>query len=159
MSYPATFAEVVLHFMKLSFTLLPLCFILLARTCGKEIQLSNPELKKLLGRWEWIETSGGFAGKIITPVKAGYTDEIEFNKEGIFQEFKNGKLQDKKRFSITKEKSNLIGDSAYIIAFDSMDSSFVRAIQKQSVSFKGSDTLLLNEECFDCFSSLWIRKK
>ncbi|HLG35787.1 MAG TPA: hypothetical protein VI757_12970 [Bacteroidia bacterium] len=140
-------------------TLVSLSFILLAQTCSKEITLPDSELKKIFGKWEWIETSGGFAGKIMTPAKTGTTDEIEFSTQGIFQEFKNGKLQDKKRFSITKDKSILKGDSAYIISFSSIDSSFRRAIQKQSVSFTGSDTLLLNEECFDCFSSIWVRKK
>jgi len=145
--------------MKFQFALLPLSLILLAQTCGKEITLPDPELKKIFGRWEWIETSGGFAGKIITPSKAGYTDEIEFNKEGIFQEFRNGTLQDKKRFSITTDKSILKEDSAYIISFSPIDSLFRRTMKKHSVSFSGSDTLHLNEECFDCFSTVWSRKK
>jgi hypothetical protein len=145
--------------MKLQLALLSLSFFLLAQKCSNEITLPNPELKKIFGKWEWIQTSGGFAGKIITPAKAGYSEEIEFTKEGLFMEYKNGKLQDKKKFSITVGKSILQKDSAYIISFSTVDSSFIRAIEKQSVSFKGSDTLQLNEECNDCFATVWVRKK
>ena len=136
-----------------------LSMLFISPTCNKELQLPNPELKKIFGRWQWVETSGGFAGKTITPLKAGYQEEITFNSEGIFQEFKDGKLQDKKRFSIEAGKSILQEDSAYIISFSTIDTSFGRAIQKQSVIFKGSDTLLLNEECNDCFNSVWVRMK
>jgi hypothetical protein len=145
--------------MKFRLAITGLGFLLIAQTCNKKIALPNPELKKIFGKWEWVETSGGFAGKIITPAKAGYTEEIEFTSQGIFQEFKDGKLKDKKGFSIISGKSILKEDLNYIIYFTMIDSLFPRPMQKQSLSLKGSDTLLLNEECLDCFSSVWVRKK
>lgn len=136
-----------------------LSFILLAQTCTKEIALPNPELKKIFGRWEWIETSGGFAGKIITPAKTGIAYAIEFSTNGIFQYYKNEKLIDKKLFSIIEGTSIYGGEKAYIVSYSNVDSLFRGSMPNQSVSFSGSDTLYLKEECHDCFSTVFVRKK
>lgn len=145
--------------MKLQLIFISLNFFLIAPTCNKEIQLPNPELKKIFGRWEWIETSGGFAGKIVTPEETGIAYAIEFSVNGIFQYYKDEKLIDKKRFSINEGKSIYGGEKAYIIAYSNLDSLFRGAMPNQSVSFSGSDTLLLKEECYDCFSTVFVRKK
>ena len=145
--------------MKLQLILLSLGFILIDQTCSKEIVLPNPELKKIFGRWEWIESSGGFAGKITTPVKAGITQEIEFSKEGIWQKYKNGTLAERKKYSVAEGNSILKKETAYIISFSSVDSTVIQSVEKQSVRFGGNDTLFLNKECFDCFAHVFVRIK
>jgi hypothetical protein len=143
----------------MNFWIALLGFILLAQQCNQEITLPNPELKKIFGRWEWVESSGGFMGKVITPAKAGYTEEIEFLKDGIFLKFKNGNVIDKNKFSISEGKSIFKAESSYIISFSPVDSSGPSSMQKQSLSFAGNDTLFLSEECYDCFSHVYLRKK
>jgi hypothetical protein len=134
-------------------------FLLLAQTCNKEIPLPNSELKKIFGKWEWVETSGGFTGKITTPAKASYTEEIEFMKDGSFLRFKNGNMTDKNKFTISEGKSIFKSESTYIISFSPIDSSAAASMQKQSLSFMGNDTLFLKEECHDCFSHVYVIKK
>ena len=145
--------------MKLKLAVVIASFLFLAEKCSREIQLPDPELKKIFGKWEWVQTSGGFAGKIITPAKAGYTEEIEFTKDGLFNKFKSGAIVDRKKYSVTEGKSVLKHETAYLVSYSVVDSSYKELLLNQSVSFKGNDTLLLSKECFDCFQTVWLRKK
>ena len=145
--------------MKQKFLLLIFSALLLSPTCSKEIALPDPELKKIFGKWEWVESSGGFAGKIITPEQTGHASSIEFSSRGVYQYFKDNALTDRKHFSITEGKSIYTGGTAFIVSYSINDSLFRGSLQNQSVSFKGSDTLLLKEECHDCFSTVWVKKK
>jgi len=99
--------------------------------------LLNPELKKLFGKWEWVETSGGFAGKIITPQNSGRSEEVEFTKHGIYMKYNAGYLLDKKKFNITEGKSILNKNKVYLISFSADDSSITNSVIPQSVSFGG----------------------
>ncbi|MBK5283990.1 MAG: hypothetical protein JJE25_01180 [Bacteroidia bacterium] len=133
--------------------------IFLAHTCNKKITVLNPELKRLFGRWELIETSGGFTGKFITPKTSGHFEEIEFTMYGNYIKYETGNLSDKKKFNISEEKSIFNKNPVYIISYSDADSSLTRLLIPQSVRFGGADTLYLNEECYDCFSHVYVRKK
>ena len=145
--------------MKLRLVLFILSFLSVAQTCNKEIPLPNPEMKKLFGKWNWIETSGGFTGKTITPALTRYALEIEFTKEGVFQKFKNEKSEVRMKFKVIEGKSIFSEENAYLLSLSVFDSSSAESFHKQSVRFRGSDTLYLYEECHDCFSHVYVRKK
>src|SRR5215813_9456583 len=126
--------------------------IFLSNTCKKEMELPDPELKKIFGKWEWVESSGGFAGKITTPLKAGYNMRIEFGKEGTCQKFKNDSLIAKKPFSFSQKESIQTHKPAWVISLD--ESSIPMA-----VSFSGNDTLMLNEQVHDGYQNVYTRIK
>ena len=116
------------------------------------MQVPDPELKKIFGKWQWIETSGGFAGKITTPTKAGYFERIEFSNEGIYQKFKNDSLIERKPFSFSQKTSIQTGKTAWVLSLN-------EGSIPMAVSFSGQDTLMLNEQVYDGFSYTYVRMK
>jgi hypothetical protein len=129
-------------------------------TCRKDISVPSTDLDKLFGTWNWIQSSGGFAGQINSPATSGYSQTIEFNKNGIYKIYKDGKQKDKMKFTLTNGTSIYNTGTAYLIKykdiglFDKNDHSVT-----QSVKFGGQDTLFLNDECYDCYGHIYIRQK
>ncbi len=138
--------------MKHTVTIVLIAFVFLSSTCKKAMQVPNPALKKIFGKWQWIESSGGFAGKITTPSKAGYFERIEFSNEGIYQKFKNDSLIDRKPFSFSQKTSIQTGKPAWVLSLNEGSISM-------TVSFSGQDTLMLNEQVHDGFSHTYARMK
>ena len=59
-------------------------------SCSKDISIPNPELEKLFGFWNWIQSSGGIGGQTITPATVGYSQTVEYNNNGIYKIYKDG---------------------------------------------------------------------
>lgn len=129
-------------------------------TCRKDIPVSNAELEKLFGTWEWSQSSGGFAGQTITAATAGYSQAIEFKKNGVCIWYKNGKHTNKMQFILTKGSSIYTAGIVPLIKykdtglFDKEDTHMT-----QSLTFGGNDTLFLYDECYDCYTNVYIRQK
>ena len=138
--------------MKTVITITLTVFVFYASTCKKAMQVSDPEQKKIFGKWQWVESSGGFAGKITTPSKAGYTERIEFSNDGVYQKFKNDSLIDKKPFSFSQKTSIQTGKPARVLFLN-------EGSIPMTVSFSGQDTLMLNEQVHDGFSYTYVRIK
>lgn len=114
--------------------------------------------KKLKGKWEWVETSGGFAGEISTPKTENYTVQIEFSKNGLFKSFKNNVSDLKMKYKVSLGKSVYTIENVYLINYKSCKGPIVNRMN-DSFEFKGNDTLILKEECMDCYSRVYVRKK
>src|SRR4051812_32598860 len=83
-------------------TVAVLVISVLLTTCRKDISLPDPELEKLFGNWSWVQSCGGFAGQTATPATVGCTRSLEFNKNGIYKCYVNGKQHEKLKFSLTE---------------------------------------------------------
>ena len=116
------------------------------------MQVPDPELKKIFGKWEWVSSTGGFAGKTITPATEGYTLQIEFNSNGAYKEYKSGTLTAQRTFLFSQESSIQNHKQAWIISSGA-------GSLKQAVSFSGQDTLMLSEQVHDSFQHLYSRIK
>jgi hypothetical protein len=130
---------------------------LLLGNCRKEIAVPDPALQKLFGKWTWAQSSGGFAGTTTTPSGGGTSAGIEFRKDGICI-ISTGKKKDKMKFTLSEGKSIFSTEPASLITYEDIglfDKN--SAPPQQSVRFSGPDTLLLNDECYDCFSHLYVR--
>jgi hypothetical protein len=141
-----------LRYMKYTITVAFIAFVLLSSTCKKAMQVPDPELEKIFGKWSWVRTSGGFAGKTITPVSEGYTARFEFNSDGTYKKYKNETLTEQKKFSFLQATSINNHQPVWVISFDG-------SALKMAVSFSGNDTLILNEQAYDGFSHTYIRMK
>ena len=117
------------------------------------MQVPDPELQKIFGKWEWVSTSGGFAGKAITPAREGYTVRIEFSNEGIYHKFKNDSLADRKQFSFVQKESIQTHQPVWLLSFEGESS------LPMAVSFSGRDTLMLDEQVHDGFEYVYARIK
>lgn len=85
--------------------------------CRKDISLPSQDLEKLFGTWNWVQSSGGFGGQTTSSATAGYSQTIEFNKNGIYKWYKDGKLQDKMKFTVTEGSSIYTTGTAFLIKY------------------------------------------
>ncbi len=132
-----------------------LCILILLTNCRKDIDLPDPSLSKLFGSWEWLGSSGGFSGGSKTPASEGYNETLEFNSNGIYKSYRNGKKEDKWKIEIVADNDR---PGNFIIKY-SGTGVFNRGIQrKQEVSFRGNDTLYLDDGCCDRYGHLYVRK-
>lgn len=113
--------------------------------------------KKLIGKWRWIETSGGFAGAITTPESEGKNIKIEFTKKGMHCEWEEKKLIYSRPYKVEKAPKPFGELTDWIVHGSKKD----MRQQKQSeyFEFKGKDTLVLNPGCPDCFTRVFVRTK
>jgi hypothetical protein len=105
----------------------------------------------LTGRWKWINSCGGITGGCHTAASTGNRIVIEFTKDTIFRIFRNDKLTAETSYALKHGKSIFSTDSANLIDRKNM--------LLLSFSFATRDTLLLNEECYDCYGSKYVRIK
>ena len=118
--------------------------------CTKD-RPANSDVERLYGIWNWVQSSGGFAGVTTTPATAGYTKTLEFNNDGSYKWFKNGTLQGETKFTLTEGSSIFTSGTAHLIKYHN---DFIT----QSVTFGEQDTLFLSDECYDCFGHTYTRQ-
>jgi hypothetical protein len=112
---------------------------------------SDPDLAKLYGSWNWVQSSGGFAGETTTPATAGYTMTVEFSPNGIYKWYKNNQLQGQAQYSMTTGNSIFSTEQVNQLQVEGSST-------KQAVRFGGPDSLFLNDECYDCYGHIYTRK-
>ena len=136
-------------------------FSFLATTCRKDIPVPNAGLEKLFGTWDWVQSSGGLTGQTTTPATTGYSQAVEFKKNGVCIWYKNGKHTDKMQFTLTEGSSiYTAGGTAHLIKYkDTGLFDKNNAQVAQSVTFGGEDTLFLRDECYDCYTNVYVRQK
>lgn len=89
---------------KLSFLLI--ITSLLAFSCTKEEILSaNESTSSLVGEWRWISSTGGIAGKTITPSLAGYERKLVLTADLKFSRYKDNTLESSGTYQLTQGKS------------------------------------------------------
>ena len=135
-----------------------LTVIIFATACRKDISLPDQNLKKLFGTWEWVQSSGGFSGQTITPVSEDYSMSVEYTEKGVYRKYKDGKKISKLNFKIEERATIAISDFKFLIDYREGPCSKV-GVNSQSFRFGGTDTLFLNDDCYDCFSHIYVRKK
>jgi len=140
------------------FTIFFLSVIML--NCTKDVAIPSTHVEKLYGSWNWVQSSGGFAGLIETPLTAGYTQKIDFNRTGVFTTYKNGILITTMNFTLTEGISILNSVKVYLIKYKTNGSSSNNYNRiTQSIVFGGQDSLYLYDECFDCYSYIYTKQK
>ncbi|HYG40979.1 MAG TPA: hypothetical protein VD908_20280 [Cytophagales bacterium] len=140
-----------MSFLKRSPLVLVVALLTINMSCQKDLVFPEGSNKELLNKWEWIRSSGGFAGKVITPVSEGYSKTIEFSSKGIYKEFRNGKQVKKINFEIREGKSMFGQSKAFIIKFENEE------LINQSFLIR-EDTLFLNEEVYDGFGHIFLKE-
>jgi hypothetical protein len=120
-------------------------------TAWKQSPSADPVVEKLFGKWNWLKTTGGIAGQFSSPSTVKHSEMLEFEKNGKFIRYKDEKV---------------IVENNFILTIDTLIPSrpktyWLKNVGKynQSVTFKGNDTLILTDECDDCFISTYARQK
>lgn len=113
--------------------------------CSKKVesQIKN----ELTGKWKWVESSGGFAGRIQTPATTQKEIMLEFTSEKCIK-YVNGKVESELSYTIKKGPSIRTTEDVYLIIYEND--------KKQSVDFI-DNKLILYDECHDCFQNEYIK--
>ena len=123
--------------------------------CQKKIDLQNNDIA---GTWHLKEVSGGIANIKQTAATMGYQKTLELDKYGNMKTKKDGKLIEKGVFMVEKGKSMFSNIPALLMKIkrEGKAASFQTPF---NIALRGSDTLVVRAECFDCQQELYVRKK
>ena len=87
-------------------TLIVICFTSLVLTsCKKDIIVPVSDFNNLFGTWNWVQSSGGFGGQVINSNTENYSMSVEYNENGVYKKFKDGKKISKKTFFFEESES------------------------------------------------------
>jgi len=109
----------------------------------------NNERSELKGRWNWISSSGGYARMTYTPESTGTTKQLKIGINKIYF-YENNNRKEKTKYRMIKSTSIYSRRNAELIETKSSDI-------RQSFEIR-NDTLILREECFDCFTHMYTKK-
>lgn len=123
------------------------CIVLFLTGCSI---LSDQDKNKLTGSWNWVSSQGGFAGWTLTPESTGYTQTLTFYEDRTYTITKDGDLQKQGTYEILLIEYD--GSKKLAIQYDSLE--FYYAIIMEL-----TDTLHLQENCYDCYSHIYVRSE
>jgi hypothetical protein len=128
-------------------SVLYLLLILFYTSCS--ILDSNSTSSKIVGRWDWILSTGGFAGEVSTPDSAGVPNlHLIFNPNYTFSFFHSDTLVKRGKYTLKEKEGKMV------ISYDTGKQSL---FFDQSITFQGNDTLILADECYNCYINTYIR--
>ena len=122
--------------------LLSLSVLLLTVACSSLKMKDN----SYNGTWILQKQSGGFAGRTTTPEKE---TKLVIKKDKMFS-YEDGTLIAESAFNV--EKGKVIQSS------EPQDIIVNNKLMKQSIAVSG-DTLIIADQCYDCFTYTYLRKK
>ena len=123
-----------------------LLIVLILTSCNNDSEIAKSN--NLVGKWKWIESSGGINGRIENPTTTGKSILLEFTDSTI-KTYENGFLKAEEKFQIQSQNSIFGGQREMIITGSNEF--------RQSYKIE-SDNLYLNDECTDCFQSKYIKQ-
>lgn len=98
------------------------------------------------GQWDWVESSGSFAGVTITPETENKTMKIIIT-EDFFQSYVDGVLSFQTGYEFIKsDELKSYTDEGLVLKLDNGDRYAV---------FRYEDRLILREPCVDCWEHLY----
>lgn len=131
------------------FKLVVICLItVILLGCSEKVDLSQPDL---IGKWKWIQTTGGFAGVNITPETEGFTRTLVFSEDGHYKFIKNDSVTEEGTYEIIKKKNTIAGE-AFVISY-----SGGRLLEE--IIVQQNDTLNLQQNVIDGFRNKYTRVK
>lgn len=109
----------------------------------------------LAGRWRWVESTGGWTGRTITPdMPDTPTILLYFGEDGSFSEYIADTLATHGTYTLTQQ------GEATIINYEVPGDETARPyflMRRQRVRVEDRNTLVLIDACIDCFVSTYRR--
>lgn len=110
---------------------------------------TEPAQEALSGTWEWVGSSGGIAGRSVTPASEGYTVRFSFSGNQL-SIFRNDSLRATAQFTVRDDEVTY-QPSISVFGFDG-------GIDTQTFVDLPGDTIMLNDPCCDRFSHRFVRR-
>ncbi len=116
-------------------------------------QLAEPDNAGLYREWEWVSSTGGFAGMTHTPSGEGYTLRLVFNGNGHLELYQDNALKSRTPFWVTTPETipgNTETRDMIIHGQDQPASGFLPCDQYFTID---GNTLTLEDNCADGYTS------
>ena len=110
---------------------------------------TEPSHDLLNGDFEWVGSSGGIAGRSVTPASEGYTVRFRFSGNQV-NVLRNDSLKATALFTVRGDEVTY-QPAVSVFGFDS-------GIDTQTVVDLPGDTIMLNDPCCDRFSHRFVRR-
>lgn len=109
---------------------------------------SDSSTSVIIGKWDWVQSSGGIIGATTTPKSTNKTMSIDISKSEI-KWYENGNLTATDAYSI-QTKESILGGKQQMLVYSSGRPS-------QSFSVDGNK-LFMSDECNDCYRSEYVKQ-
>lgn len=130
--------------------------LLTALALGCEDSTSPPDdpelLPELVGEWDWLGSCGGFSYGCSSPQSTGQTMTWVFSADGFFQWFRSDSLFLSGPYRIVMGELGIVNREAYLLWVN--DAPMLKALE-----LVATDTLRVIDDCYDCFTSRWARRR
>lgn len=105
--------------------------------------------KELLGKWSWVRSSGGFAGKVFSPETTSETRSLVVTKSKLCW-FTNGELSNESLYTISTAKS----------IFNHREVEVLKVTDQPDLIFEiKGDTLSLSNNFPDGITQVFVRMR
>jgi len=103
--------------------------------------------KTIFGYWQFVKSTGGFAGETTTPDELGYQEILHFSQDSLVFRYRDNQLITVTQYHIYPGQNDGVADTLY------RKDHYVRQI----ISFNTADTLVLTDYCIDCYQTVFSR--
>lgn len=118
--------------------------------CGCSTANSDSVASSLVGHWRWVRSTGGFAGHTITPDSAAASEKrLVFMINHGFLFYRADTVAASGIYGLNNRSSDLFIRYKSNQKLDPKD---------QQVIFEAPDTLILIDQCFDCYINTYVRQ-
>jgi len=124
---------------------------LVAVSCSSS-DLLFVESGDIVGRWEWVRSTGGIAGTTRTPATEGYEGSLRFEADGTVEWREDGELQWSTTWDLLNVGSGPLADRKVIAYGDP-----VFGWDEQAVEIRRDGHLILTDPCCDGFEHEYVR--
>lgn len=118
---------------------------ILTINCSSEDE--NNINEQIIGKWKWVESSGGIQGGTHTPQTTGENRNIEITSDKI-KYYTNGILTSEFNYNLQKGESIRANEQTDLMIYEND--------RIQSIILNESK-LILHDECFDCYQNEYIK--
>lgn len=119
-------------------------FIFLMGSCASTRSISH--LPEVIGNWEWVSSTGGYAGQTSTPQTTHKTQQMQVTSDSVFH-YERGELRIAEAYRLIRAKSQLSNEEGWMLEGSDRR---VFVVRKDS-------SLILMEDCWDCFTHTYHR--
>lgn len=125
-----------------------LAFSLMIFTLVSCSATSDSSTSAIVGKWVWVQSSGGITGETTTPSSTNKSMSVEISKSEV-KTYENGNLTTTESYSIQAKESIFGGKKPMLV--------YLSGKPSQSFSVEGAK-LFLSDECYDCYQSEYVKQ-
>jgi hypothetical protein len=136
---------------------------LLLASCTKE-KVEETIQMKIVGKWDWLETYGGFTGNALyTPENTGDERKFVFKKDSSFYEILNSDTVQKTNYFISREESMILDGEFDFLTINFKyylpDEGTTLTLPMRYMITKIADSLKIREDVYDGFRHKYVKMK